>query len=213
MRLAAKRRRTAASAETAVDQPRAQKIAEMEAAVARRGCQIAELTADNASGDAREAAHHGRIAGLEANTARLSIEAAALRWAAAAAEPAAALRQLVRALGVREQDPRDRVFLEQSHAATQTHRDWKVDFRPVHVLARDHAAAQPQRDWSETSVFRECSSLSEITLPPNLTEIGKLTLGRCTSLREITLPPNPRREWRSRILPRPCVRSRCNLGA
>ena len=33
-------------------------------------------------------------------------------------------------------------------------------------------------------------SLSEITLPPNLTEIGECAFYGCMSLSEITLPPN-----------------------
>ena len=38
--------------------------------------------------------------------------------------------------------------------------------------------------------FCKCTSLSEITLPPNLTEIGRCAFYKCTSLSEITLPPN-----------------------
>jgi hypothetical protein len=38
--------------------------------------------------------------------------------------------------------------------------------------------------------FSSCQSLSEIVLPPNLTEIGELAFCRCTSLTEIILPPN-----------------------
>ena len=39
--------------------------------------------------------------------------------------------------------------------------------------------------------FSSCTSLSEITLPPNLTEIGKYVFYQCTSLSEITLPAGP----------------------
>ena len=82
-----KRRRTAVSAETAIDVTRAQtqNMAELEASVARRDCQIAALAADNAGP---------------------SIEATVLRPRL----PAAALQQLVLALGARERDLRDRVF-------------------------------------------------------------------------------------------------------
>ena len=38
--------------------------------------------------------------------------------------------------------------------------------------------------------FYGCTSLREITLPPNLTNIGERAFDGCTSLREITLPPN-----------------------
>ena len=38
--------------------------------------------------------------------------------------------------------------------------------------------------------FPGCSSLSEIALPPNLTEIGAHAFRKCTSLSKITLPPN-----------------------
>ena len=38
--------------------------------------------------------------------------------------------------------------------------------------------------------FAGCSSLAEIALPPNLTEIGEFAFQGCTSLSEITLPPN-----------------------
>ena len=38
--------------------------------------------------------------------------------------------------------------------------------------------------------FCQCTSLSEITLPPNLTKIGRSAFAGCTSLVEITLPPN-----------------------
>ena len=44
--------------------------------------------------------------------------------------------------------------------------------------------------WKILSAFDSCSSLSEITLPPNLTEIETCTLYSCTSLTDITLPPN-----------------------
>ena len=57
--------------------------------------------------------------------------------------------------------------------------------RTLHVLERDHAAAQPQQDLEVT-----CAFLSEMTLPPNLTEIGHSALSGCTSLSEITLSPN-----------------------
>ena len=42
----------------------------------------------------------------------------------------------------------------------------------------------------ERSAFNQCTSLSEIALPPNLTEIGDFAFRFCTSLSEITLPPN-----------------------
>ena len=40
------------------------------------------------------------------------------------------------------------------------------------------------------SAFLGCTSLSEIALPPNLTEIGAAAFRKCTSLSEIALPPN-----------------------
>ena len=39
--------------------------------------------------------------------------------------------------------------------------------------------------------FSGCSSLRKITLPPNLTEIGRSAFRGCTSLSEITLPAGP----------------------
>ena len=41
-----------------------------------------------------------------------------------------------------------------------------------------------------TKAFRQCTCLTEITLPPNLTAIGVKPFNGCTSLTEITLPPN-----------------------
>ena len=58
----------------------------------------------------------------------------------------------------------------------------------VHVLRRDRAAAQPQQNFGGYA-FYQCTSLSEITLPSTLTEIGTFAFGGCTSSGEITLPP------------------------
>ena len=51
-------------------------------------------------------------------------------------------------------------------------------------------ACQSKRAFGEGSVCLQRTSLSEITLPPNLTKIGGSTFWGCTSLSEITLPPN-----------------------
>ena len=78
---------------------------------------LAALTLENtmldaavASGKAREATLGQRNAELEADVVRLSIEVATLRKRPRLPEPPAALQQLVRMLGVHEQDLRDRVF-------------------------------------------------------------------------------------------------------
>ena len=79
----AKRRRTAVSAAALT-----QKIVALEAAVA--------------SGKAREVAQDRRIAELEEDNLRQSIEVATLRKRPRLPEPALALQQLVRALGMHE---------------------------------------------------------------------------------------------------------------
>ena len=58
----------------------------------------------------------------------------------------------------------------------------------MHVPERDLAATQPHRGAG--SLLQGCTSLREITLPPNLTEIGRFAFSSCTSLSEIALPPN-----------------------
>ena len=71
---------------------------------------VVVLEAAVASGKAREAALGQRVAEVEADNARLSIEVATLRKRPRLPEPAAALQLLVRALGAHERDLRDSVF-------------------------------------------------------------------------------------------------------
>ena len=60
----------------------------------------------------------------------------------------------------------------------------------VHVLERGPAAVQPHQDRRSRLPWVHGTSLSEVTLPSNLNEIGKCAFSGCASLGEITLPPN-----------------------
>ena len=171
-----------------------------------------------ASGKARETALGQRVAEVEADNARLSIEVATLQ-------------QLVRALGAHERDPweRDLAALAWRTACPS----WPA-CRGSSPNARPTCRRTPQaflgRLWSpfrwapsqspgtrsgirpgagdaagrvpatvtvieggdvveEVGAFSGCSSLRAITLPPNLAEIGHYAFYECTSLSKITLPP------------------------
>ena len=171
------------------------------------------MVAAVASGKAREAVQAQRIAELEVDNARLSIEVATLRKRPRPPEPPAALQQLVTALGAHERDLRDKVYalVCMPRFVAKTAGDLPPDpagvfgtfavtvplgtlriagdaFRDCAGLAQ--VTLPPELSEIEAEAFSGCTSLSEITLPPSLTEIGGSAFSGCTSLREITLPPS-----------------------
>ena len=58
------------------------------------------------------------------------------------------------------------------------------------TMTRDDEEEEDGDEGEEYGAFSGCSSLREVSLPPNLTRIGEGAFADCTSLAGITLPPN-----------------------
>ena len=139
-----------------------------------------------------------RIAGLEADNARLSIEVAWLRKRPRLPEPAAALQQLVTALGARERDLRDTLFelVCRPRFLAKSAGDLPPD--PAGVLGTFAVSVPLGTLRIAGDAFRDCAGLAQVTLPATVAGIDsdevddsyQGAFSGCTSLSEITLPPN-----------------------
>ena len=168
----------------------------------------AGLSIEVASGKAREAAKDRRIAELEADHARLSIEATTLRkrrcpnrrrcsssWSGRSAFASETCRTACSTWPA-STSPRARATCRQTRGS----RDVRVTV-PLDTLSiawdafRDCAGlAQVTLPVTVTVIgrcaFYDCTSLTEMTLPPDLTEIKGYAFSECASLSKIVLPPN-----------------------
>ena len=186
---AAKRRRTEIAADTAMP-------IDVTAALTDR---IAVLEAAVTCGRARGAVQEMRIAELEAGNARLSIEIIELRKRPQLPVPAAALKQLVGALGLHEPDLRKlvRELACMPRYVAQCEADLPPN--PKGVLGTFAVTVPTGTTTVAGDAFTRCEGLAQVTLPATVTLIAAGINGEdendgaflgCTSLAAITLLPS-----------------------